>query len=81
MDAHYINIALPLVFGLTAFGLYLGRVLRFNSWDVVQHPFRLVKASFGTLFCKEAIGFIGIFTIFLWLIYVTMSAFNGRKKS
>lgn len=33
----------PLMF-LNAFGVYVGRYLRFNSWDVVTNPFRLAEA-------------------------------------
>ncbi len=35
---------MPLCFALCAYGVYLGRWLRFNSWDAVYHPFRLTHA-------------------------------------
>jgi uncharacterized membrane protein len=43
----------PVVFWLISFGLYLGRYLRFNSWNVVNHPFQLMRQSFDILFRKR----------------------------
>src|SRR5258706_5254208 len=31
------------VTGLSGFGIYLGRFLRFNSWDVIAKPFKLFE--------------------------------------
>jgi len=77
----YLLFLLPILFCVIAFGLYLGRYLRFNSWDVVQHPFRLMAESFNCLFCKDAIGFVIIFAAFMGLVYLTLTNFNPKEKS
>lgn len=74
----YVAIITPLLFWLVSYGLYLGRYLRFNSWDIV-HPFILLKASFGILFEKDTIGFTGIFTVFMWFLYVIITRFNQHE--
>jgi uncharacterized membrane protein len=38
-----VNIALVAVFLLTGLGIYLGRFLRWNSWDMLIHPYALGK--------------------------------------
>ncbi len=77
----YVNIALPFVFGIVAFGLYLGRYLRFNSWDVVQHPLKLARAGISSLHCKDTIGFVLVFGAFLWLIHMAISAFHRQDAT
>jgi uncharacterized membrane protein len=73
------TIVTPVIFWLISFGLYLGRYLRFNSWDIV-HPFQLAKASFGILLEKDTIGFTLIFSMFLWfLYYITMCVHHNEK--
>ena len=35
---------------ITAFGIYLGRFLRYNSWELVQHPFELFADIMNIIF-------------------------------
>lgn len=77
----FLNLGLPLLFLIIAFGLYLGRYLRFNSWDAMHHPFRLVRASWHTLLTKDTIGFTLIFGMFMWLVYLSLIHFNSKERS
>lgn len=69
----------PFLFWLIAFGLYLGRYLRYNSWDII-HPIRLAKSSIHILFEKDTIGFTFIFAIFMWFIYILLRTFHQKEE-
>ncbi|MCD6017868.1 MAG: hypothetical protein K0S53_989 [Bacteroidetes bacterium] len=70
----------PVIFWLISFGLYLGRYLRFNSWDIV-HPLHLAKASFGILLEKDTIGFTCIFSVFIWFLYYITLCLDQNEKA
>ncbi|MES2763113.1 MAG: DUF1361 domain-containing protein [Bacteroidota bacterium] len=76
----YMAIITPFVFWLISFGLYLGRYLRFNSWNVVNHPFQVVRQSFGILLEKDTIGFTCIFSVFMWFLYYIIMHINQNEK-
>ncbi|MES2567647.1 MAG: DUF1361 domain-containing protein [Bacteroidota bacterium] len=79
VNAIHFALITPVIFWLISFGLYLGRYLRFNSWDIV-HPLRLLKASFGILLEKDTIGFTCIFSVFIWFLYfITLSLGQNEK--
>lgn len=57
---------------IAGFGIYLGRDLRFNSWDIFMHPMSIVsqiihinpKADYPTLIAGNGIGF------FMFVVYL-----------
>jgi uncharacterized membrane protein len=66
-------------------GIYLGRVMRFNSWDAVQQPHRLwdlassrMTDPFGN---PQLIGFVIAFCGFLTLAYVGFYGFSALAAS
>ncbi|PBQ34346.1 hypothetical protein CNR22_22065 [Sphingobacteriaceae bacterium] len=65
------------------YGIYLGRYLRFNSWDVLSNPDDLVLQMFYSVFdsknCKETLGVTFTFTIFLYLVYEIYDSFKTRE--
>ena len=61
------------VLGLASFGIYLGRVLRWNSWDVLADP-RLVFDLDGVLADPRAIGMTVLLAGFLTTSYLVLYA-------
>lgn len=65
----------PLMF-LNAFGVYIGRYLRFNSWDVLSNPFELITdiAIIVThpLYYRQAWYMVICFAALMALMYFTL---------
>jgi uncharacterized membrane protein len=61
---------------LNALGVYIGRYLRFNSWDIITSPFRLVIDICDLLMHpfahKNAFGMVITYSVFMTLIYLTI---------
>ena len=72
------NLFLVSISFLSAFGIYLGRVLRFNSWDIISKPIELVYTSISALFSFETI----IYTLQLGtIILISYSIFYYWKQN
>lgn len=56
-------------FFLCGFGIYLGRFLRFNSWDIIASPIRLLKKSVASFLQLEAWYITLSFGILLWVLF------------
>lgn len=66
------------VIGLSGLGIYIGRFLRWNSWDLLFHPHLIVR-EVATLISTPAgslqtIGVTGLFAAFLLVCYLTLTS-------
>ncbi|MBS1653945.1 MAG: DUF1361 domain-containing protein [Bacteroidetes bacterium] len=67
---------LYVVIWFNAFGIYIGRYLRFNSWDVITDPFSLLRELLEMFFHPkanfDAWGMIFCYSFFITVIYFTI---------
>lgn len=61
---------------LNALGVYIGRYMRFNSWDVITNPFGLVsdiaQLVWHPIQNKEVWAMVICFSAFMTLMYITL---------
>ena len=71
--------------GLSGVGIYLGRFLRFNSWDILFRPGRLLgdifEALANPLAHQRAIGVSLMFSLFMLVCYVTFLSARRRPMN
>lgn len=67
---------MPVILLLCGYGVYVGRYLRYNSWDVVTEPFSIIKSSTHHIhhpFQNLNVWlFTFIFSFFLGIMYFTI---------
>jgi len=66
---------------LTGQGVYLGRVLRYNSWDIIHQPFEILISFFNAIcfpFSTPGAGMAWILSSFLALAFL-MEQYNEEK--
>jgi uncharacterized membrane protein len=75
---------------LSSFGVYLGRFIRFNSWDVFNDPTEVAVTILGLAIdpSKRLIAFTVLFAVFYMFVYLTLYSFahlvqerNGQVPS
>jgi uncharacterized membrane protein len=66
------------VAGLSSLGIYVGRFLRFNSWDVLQSPSELAVTILGQALdpSLRSLVFTSLLTGFFLFVYLTLYAFG-----
>ena len=67
-----------------SFGVYLGRFLRWNSWDIITHPFNLLTQVIAPFIFPlqhyKTWGITGLFTCLFGLLYFTIKKLPGFLK-
>jgi uncharacterized membrane protein len=77
----YITPLMLTIFGLSAFGIYLGRFLRYNSWEILNNPFAIFLDIIQIVIQPniEAWIFTLTFGSFLAISYWMLKAFSNLK--
>lgn len=65
---------------LCAIGIYLGRFIRLNSWDILIDPTSILGITFNTLTSKRPLAVIAVTFIILMVFYWVMKQVNLGLK-
>jgi len=77
------NLFIVFISFLSAFGIYLGRILRFNSWDILSKPMELAYKSISALFSFETVIYtlqLGIIILISYIIFYHWKQNNSNKN-
>jgi len=73
------------VMWLNAFGVYIGRFLRFNSWDIIVNPFSLLTEITNIIFNPYDYRYVWAmsicFAFFMIIIYYTIKKLSEAFKN
>ena len=74
-----------LCIALCGYGVYLGRYLRWNTWDLIAQPLELSKDIIYTLrhpfMHMDTLGIAIIIAVFMLLAYLTIVAMKGFENN
>jgi uncharacterized membrane protein len=71
---------IPVCFGLCAYGVYMGRWLRLNTWDAFFHPFRMTKTLvYHAMVPSHLTLIIQVTCMFGILLYITFRSMMSLK--
>lgn len=80
MSAKKTTMIIPFIIYLSSFGMYLGRFLRYNSWEIIQNPQTLFTDIYNIIINPSEHLTAWLFTIgFGTFLTITYSIFNSIK--
>jgi uncharacterized membrane protein len=65
-----VSFVIPIICLLSGFGIYLGRILRFNSWEIISNPRILILDSLKSVLSSESILFTINFGVFIYITFL-----------
>lgn len=66
---------------LSGYGIYLGRFLRFNSWDVLTKPLALFQKITESLFEPNVWGMTFAFGGFMWILFLFFQSYQKNYRT
>lgn len=80
-SAKVTSIVMPLILLLISFGIYIGRFLRFNSWDVLTNPFSLFEDVREVIVYPDKYNNLFVYTgLFFVFIYMSYKAWKEKDR-
>ncbi|MGL2963763.1 DUF1361 domain-containing protein [Flavobacterium sp. RSB2_4_14] len=73
------RLLIVIIIYLSAFGIYLGRILRFNSWDVLHNPFDLFNSMLKSISYFNTNLFTITLGTFILIIYSFSYSLINKK--
>jgi uncharacterized membrane protein len=64
-----IKLIMPLICFICGVGIYLGRILRYNSWDILSNPIQLLQDLLTSVLSVHALLFSFFFGAYIYLFY------------
>lgn len=68
----------------SSIGIYIGRIQRFNSWDLLTAPHQVVQYTMDIVTdpttLSTFLGFTGLLTSFLLLVYFTIFGWQSKEN-
>lgn len=69
LNPNKVQILIPIISLLCGVGIYLGRIQRYNSWDIIGNPIKLIINVIAIGTSTELLLFSFNFGLFIYILY------------